>query len=176
MRRLVVVYIIIITFLSSARGAFLAAFDDDEYNAVLTADIIADRSHTFSTALLPTNVGRNRYPSVLANEATRVHLSSGAYINANHFRVKDVPISYIMTQAPLPNTVAEFWAMVWEQRAKVIVQLNAEDGGYLENITSLENITHYHFTSWPDLGVPDTTRDVLELVRMVGDTSPMVVH
>ena len=203
MRRLGLVYIV--PFLYNAR-AFSTASIDDEYNTVLKADIIADRSRTFITALLPDNAPRNRYPSILANEATRVHLSSGIYINANHFRLKDVPISYILTQAPMPHTVAEFWAMMLEQRVKVIVQLNAEDGGYLDDRTpgrcigqsffddstgksvskhiTQHNIsfrghtlTHYHYTAWPDLGVPENNSEVLGLVRMVGGSmTPMIVH
>ena len=85
--------------------------------------------------------------------------------------------------------------MIWEQRVKVIVQLNAEDGGYIfdsivgrnavrhGNITQQRvsfrghTLTHYHYTAWPDLGVPENNSEVLGLVRMVGGSmTPMIVH
>jgi protein tyrosine phosphatase len=37
------------------------------------------------------------------------------YINASLVEVKDVDRRYILTQGPLSNTVAHFWALVWEQ-------------------------------------------------------------
>jgi protein tyrosine phosphatase len=37
------------------------------------------------------------------------------YINASLVEVGDVNRRYILTQGPLANTVAHFWALVWEQ-------------------------------------------------------------
>lgn len=36
---------------------------------------------------------------------------------------QDVTNYYIATQAPLENTVNDFWRMMWEQNSKVIIQL-----------------------------------------------------
>jgi len=36
---------------------------------------------------------------------------------------------YIGSQGPLPNTVADFWRMVWEQRVHLVVMLTAEMEG-----------------------------------------------
>ena len=40
-------------------------------------------------------------------------------------------------------------------------------------------VTHYHYTSWPDFGTPRTPVEFIELVRSVGDTKegvPILVH
>lgn len=59
---------------------------------------------------------------------TRVQLKrigddeTSEYINANHVRgPKDNANYYIATQAPLENTKADFWRMIWEQNSRVII-------------------------------------------------------
>ena len=44
------------------------------------------------------------------------------YINASRIRLND-EIFYIATQAPMKNTINDFWNMVWEQNIEVIVML-----------------------------------------------------
>jgi protein tyrosine phosphatase len=43
------------------------------------------------------------------------------YINASFIRGTDEEISQIAAQGPLPATVADFWAMLWQQRVQVVV-------------------------------------------------------
>ncbi|KAL3124264.1 hypothetical protein niasHT_006652 [Heterodera trifolii] len=45
------------------------------------------------------------------------------YINANYVDSCDEKRAYIATQAPLPHTFADFWAMVWQERSSVLVAL-----------------------------------------------------
>ncbi|XP_071962138.1 tyrosine-protein phosphatase non-receptor type 21-like isoform X2 [Antedon mediterranea] len=92
---------------------------------------------SFYTAQLPDNEARNLFKDVLPYEDTRVKLAtmvdnSTGYINASHVKV---PIAgeimhYIASQAPMENTVKDWWRMVWEQEVLVIVMLTAleEDG------------------------------------------------
>jgi protein tyrosine phosphatase len=70
----------------------------------------------------------NRYANVVPLPETRVFLQKlndderSEYINANYVKgPKDGTNYYIATQAPLENTVADFWRMIWEQNSKVIV-------------------------------------------------------
>ncbi|CAN8003625.1 unnamed protein product [Ixodes pacificus] len=76
-------------------------------------------------AAVPGCGGKNRYRSILPNEHSRVLLGPGGdYINANRLRgFKGARSAYIATQGPLPHTVADFWAMVWQERAPVIVMI-----------------------------------------------------
>lgn len=71
---------------------------------------------------------KNRYANVVPLPESRVLLQrlnddeKTEYINANYVKgPSDTSNYYIATQAPLDNTVADFWRMIWEQNSKVIV-------------------------------------------------------
>jgi receptor-type tyrosine-protein phosphatase R len=73
---------------------------------------------------------RNRYIDILPNPESRVRLQMAngdpltEYINANFIRgIDGSPAAYIATQGPKPETVGDFWRMVWEQIVVVIVML-----------------------------------------------------
>ncbi|XP_076359400.1 protein tyrosine phosphatase Meg isoform X1 [Tachypleus tridentatus] len=84
----------------------------------------------FSAAHFPDNLGKNRYRDISPYDATRVVLKRGTvgdYINASHVNM-EIPTSgivnrYIATQGPLPNTIVDFWQMVWEQQSTLIVMV-----------------------------------------------------
>lgn len=81
--------------------------------------------------------GKNRYANVIPVPETRVHLTkklgdeTSDYINANFVRgYKGKSRSYIACQAPLPETVQDFWRLIWEQQCKVVIMLTAcEENG-----------------------------------------------
>jgi protein tyrosine phosphatase len=80
----------------------------------------------YPTALDAKNKGKNRYRGVYAEEATRVPAGRGGliYINANFvWGCKPRDRCFISTQAPLPNTIGDFWLMCYEQRSPVVVML-----------------------------------------------------
>lgn len=44
--------------------------------------------------------------------------------------------AYIATQGPLPETIEDFWQMVWEQKTPIIVMLTrVDEGGRVRNST-----------------------------------------
>ncbi|XP_052410012.1 tyrosine-protein phosphatase non-receptor type 12-like isoform X2 [Carassius gibelio] len=84
--------------------------------------------------IYPTNVGeqeenvkKNRYKDILPFDHSRVKVTLKTsnqdtdYINANFIKGIAGPEAYIATQGPLPNTVLDFWRMIWEYRVTVIV-------------------------------------------------------
>lgn len=89
------------------------------------------KEHEFETSIKAENTYRNRYVNILSNEPTRVKLEDVApgesdYINANHITGHGSHPGYIATQAPLPETMAHFWQMVYETVAPVIIMLTRE--------------------------------------------------
>ncbi|XP_060016054.1 receptor-type tyrosine-protein phosphatase eta [Lagenorhynchus albirostris] len=179
-------------------------------------------------AELAENRGKNRYNNVLPYDISRVKLSVHAhstddYINANYMPGYHSKKEFIATQGPLPNTLKDFWRMVWEKNVYAIVMLTkcveqgrtkceeywpskqAQDYGDImvamtseivlpewtirdftvQNIQTSESHTlrQFHFTSWPDHGVPDTTDLLINFRYLVRDymkqsppESPILVH
>ncbi|XP_045602597.2 receptor-type tyrosine-protein phosphatase R isoform X1 [Procambarus clarkii] len=71
---------------------------------------------------------KNRYRTVLPNEASRVRLHTEdpalEYINANYIRGYDgEERAYIATQGPLPHTVADLWRLVMQECAPALVMI-----------------------------------------------------
>ncbi|GAB0088745.1 uncharacterized protein DMENIID0001_032090 [Sergentomyia squamirostris] len=71
---------------------------------------------------------KNRYANVVPLPETRVHLKQlngddkTEYINANFVKgPKDHVNYYIACQAPMDNTIIDFWRMIWEQSSRVII-------------------------------------------------------
>lgn len=180
-------------------------------------------------ALKKENVEKNRYPDVLPYDHARVVLNdltnaSGCdYINASSITDHDPRNpAYIAAQGPLPHTAPDFWQLIWEQGAVVIVMLTRlteggaamchrywpEEGSelyhvyevhlvsehiwcddylvrsfYLKNTRTGETrtVTQFHFLSWPEAGIPSSTKALLEFRRKVnksyrGRSCPIVVH
>uniref|UniRef100_A0A8D2BB97 Receptor-type tyrosine-protein phosphatase eta n=1 Tax=Sciurus vulgaris TaxID=55149 RepID=A0A8D2BB97_SCIVU len=180
------------------------------------------------TAELAENRGKNRYNNVLPYDISRVKLSvqthsTDDYVNANYMPGYHSKKDFIATQGPLPNTLKDFWRMVWEKNVYAIVMLTkcveqgrtkceeywpskqAQDYGDLtvamtsevvlpewtirdftvKNIQTSEShpLRQFHFTSWPDHGVPDTTDLLINFRYLVRDymkqsppESPILVH
>lgn len=183
-----------------------------------------ERILNFPSATTYWTSSKNRYPDILPREDTRVRLQhtgceGSDYINANYVFEKQ----YIATQAPLFSTFADFWRMVWEQGACIIVMLTrlTENGNVKANVywpaslgeksvfglltveliheTAFDNIEcrlfrisdgiehrdvyHLHYTGWPDFGVPSSTKEIIDLVKVTnylraraGWEKPIVTH
>jgi len=84
---------------------------------------------TWDNSSMECNKHKNRYANVIAYDHSRVVLQpvdgvpGSDYINANYCDGYRKANAYIATQGPLPETVADFWRMVWEQRSSTIVML-----------------------------------------------------
>ncbi|XP_053913203.1 tyrosine-protein phosphatase non-receptor type 23 isoform X2 [Cuculus canorus] len=171
---------------------------------------------------------KNRHQEIMPYDRNRVVLSSGKddYINAS--MVEELSAycpPFIATQAPLAGTAADFWLMIYEQKAAVVVMLVAEQEvekkvlryfpsergqtmvqgpislvltslkvtpTHVERMITLQyrqqslkrTVVHLQFTSWPELGLPDTKDALLRFIHDVHGHylhqrplhTPIVVH
>ncbi|XP_073400593.1 receptor-type tyrosine-protein phosphatase F isoform X12 [Dendrobates tinctorius] len=84
---------------------------------------------TWEHSNLEVNKPKNRYANVIAYDHSRVILTSvdgvpgSDYINGNYIDGYRKQNAYIATQGPLPETLSDFWRMVWEQRTTTIVMM-----------------------------------------------------
>ena len=106
----------------------------------------------FQAANMSYNKTKNRYANVLAFDDTRVKLSmitgieGSDYINANFIDGYMTRRAFIATQAPIPDTIPDFWRMIWEQESSTIVMLSKEtESGKVitEHIYKLQNFVTY---------------------------------
>ncbi|NWH97406.1 PTPRJ phosphatase, partial [Tichodroma muraria] len=179
-------------------------------------------------AELPENRGKNRYNNVLPYDISRVKLSNqnsgtGDYINANYMPGYNSKKAFIAAQGPLPNTIEDFWQMIWEKSIYSIVMLtkcveqartkceqywpDKQPKCYGDiivttvsevvlpewtirdftveksNTPESHTVRQFHFTSWPDHGVPETTDLLINFRHLVHEynsqnpmDSPTLVH
>ncbi|XP_037132916.1 receptor-type tyrosine-protein phosphatase F-like isoform X17 [Syngnathus acus] len=84
---------------------------------------------TWENSNMEVNKPKNRYANVIAYDHSRVVLTSvdavpgSDYVNANYIDGYRKQNAYIATQGPLPETLSDFWRMVWEQRSSTIVMM-----------------------------------------------------
>lgn len=131
--------------------------------------------------------------------------------------------AFIAAQGPLPNTIEDFWQMIWEKSIYSIVMLtkcveqartkceqywpDKQPKSYGDIIVTLvsevvlpewtirdftveksntpesHTVRQFHFTSWPDHGVPETTDLLINFRHLVHEynsqnpaDSPTLVH
>ncbi|MEQ2160610.1 hypothetical protein GOODEAATRI_001063, partial [Goodea atripinnis] len=134
-------------------------------------------------------------------------LADSSYLLSEEYEGNNFRREYIATQGPLPGTKDDFWKMVWEQNVhNVVMVTQCVEKGRLNNIFTLchgersDNnlmflclqeqqlsfirlVRQFHYTVWPDHGVPESTQSLIQFVRTVRDyvnrtpgSGPTVVH
>ncbi|CAF3333766.1 unnamed protein product [Rotaria socialis] len=208
---------------------------DGDFGFVRLFEDVCEVSKTYTfpadVSQLEYNKARNRYTNILTYDHSRVKLSSddrdgrGNYINANYVDGHHKANAYIATQGPMPNTINDFWRMIWEKDVSVLVMItNIKERGrvkcdlywpqegsetygniqvtlvstisyayYVKRIFAIRSknnrkriaferlVHHFHYTDWPDHGVPLFTLPVLSFIRRSSACNPetggpIVVH
>uniref|UniRef100_A0AAQ6AJL1 protein-tyrosine-phosphatase n=1 Tax=Amphiprion ocellaris TaxID=80972 RepID=A0AAQ6AJL1_AMPOC len=90
------------------------------------------RPEDCSVGLLPRNHDKNRSMDVLSADRCLPFLisvdgESSNYINAALMDSHKQPAAFIVTQHPLPNTMGDFWRLVFDYNCSSIVMLNEMD-------------------------------------------------
>ena len=84
-------------------------------------------------ALRDVNLKKNRFETIVPPDNYRPPLMTPGgrdrtdYINALFVDGYLQTRNFIVTQTPLPNTVIDFWKLVWDYRVSAIVMLNGSD-------------------------------------------------
>eukprot|EP00160_Parvularia_atlantis_P020196 Unigene8254_Nuclearia_a/m.25347 Unigene8254_Nuclearia_a/g.25347 ORF Unigene8254_Nuclearia_a/g.25347 Unigene8254_Nuclearia_a/m.25347 type:complete len:310 (-) Unigene8254_Nuclearia_a:101-1030(-) len=115
------------------------------------------------------NKPRNRYLNVLAYDHTRVKLADveageSDYVNANFMQAPECKARYIAAQAPLRDTFAHFWQMVWEADVRVVAMLTPD--------IEQEQLKSDRY--WPQLGMTQRYGRVSVTVESESKTSSYV--
>uniref|UniRef100_A0A673LWF1 protein-tyrosine-phosphatase n=1 Tax=Sinocyclocheilus rhinocerous TaxID=307959 RepID=A0A673LWF1_9TELE len=164
---------------------------------------------TFNTGSSEDNKKKNRYSDVIPYDFNRVLFrldiegnqtsdpededeyssdeeeESNEYINASFIAGYWCHKSLIAAQGPLPNSMAEFLLMLYQQQTKTLVMLTdcQEDG----NKTDVLEVDQYQFLKWKGRGLPENAQELIEMIRVIRENGnydnsrmnrniPMVVH
>ncbi|EDV23316.1 uncharacterized protein TRIADDRAFT_27501 [Trichoplax adhaerens] len=111
------------------------------------------------------NLPKNRSMTIFPFEFNRIILSNTAedsdYINASFIEGFKCPENFIVTQAPLHNTVNHFWQMIWDNKVEIIVNLTELKEGLAVTQSShacyypsqvSEEIVRYHTFTIKNIG------------------------
>ncbi|XP_055884947.1 receptor-type tyrosine-protein phosphatase T-like isoform X2 [Biomphalaria glabrata] len=85
-----------------------------------------------STAFQEQNMAKNRFKNILPANRSRPYLYTpvegcNEYINAVYLSSYTQKDQFIVTQMPLPSTVADFWRMLYDTSSDTIIMLNEFD-------------------------------------------------
>ncbi|XP_076986871.1 receptor-type tyrosine-protein phosphatase H [Tamandua tetradactyla] len=205
---------------------------DSNYGFAEEYQQLALESHneTQAVASAPENSAKNRYRNVLPYDGSRVPLKplrgqpGSDYINASFLKGLYGTQEFIAAQGPLPNTVGDFWRLVWEQQSRSLVMLTncvessqvkcelywpldtqpcthgclqvelvGEDVQEYWTVRNLQllhteeqktlSVCQFHYTAWPDHGVPHSPDPLLAFWKMirqwldqVAGGGPTIVH
>ena len=115
--------------------------DDETLNEEFISFDAFDENNTCYHGFIPENDSKNRYKNIIPYDHCRVKLNivnadvNSDYINASFIHGYSKPRVFIATQAPLPQTMVDFWRMIWEKKSTMIVNLTKiEEKGKIKSV------------------------------------------
>eukprot|EP00111_Clytia_hemisphaerica_P005274 TCONS_00015235-protein len=116
---------------------YMESLKEDEYGALMDEfkSVTSGKCSPWLCAERPENQNKNRYTNINAYDHSRVVLKTESrrkgqdYINAsfvqgfNYEESSGPPYRYISAQGPLDYTKNDFWLMLWQEEATIIVML-----------------------------------------------------
>ncbi|XP_071844247.1 uncharacterized protein [Apostichopus japonicus] len=91
-------------------------------------------SHETDWSMAREHAPRDRFGNMVPLERRKVFLISSSpsnpdnYINASFVKSYEKKDAFITTQSPLPNTIEDFWRMIYDHKCRTVVMLNQLDG------------------------------------------------
>ncbi|KAL3878255.1 hypothetical protein ACJMK2_030620 [Sinanodonta woodiana] len=155
---------------------------EDEFKMLLSGP-----QHEMSIALKQINKQKNRYKGMYAYDKNRVILEplpddpDTDYINASFINGYKKEKAYIAAQGTIAANVNDFWRMIWQYDIQKIVMLTGLNEQGKTGSKKQKTVNQFHFTSWPDRGVPDTASSLVQFWNKVRHSecthdSPILVH
>ncbi|XP_070562524.1 receptor-type tyrosine-protein phosphatase kappa-like [Ptychodera flava] len=189
----------------------------------------SEKTGTWKASAHEVNKVKNRFVNIVAYDHSRVvlenveNIPNSDYINASYIDGYGKKKAYIATQGPKPETVDDFWRMIWQEKTvSILMATNLVEHGktkcvqywpdidegervcgqtlvkhvgeerfvdavirtfHIQNVNEdrSREVKQFHFTVWPDMGVPLYTSGVLSILKRIREyttpkAGPLVVH
>ncbi|XP_071484495.1 receptor-type tyrosine-protein phosphatase T-like [Diadema antillarum] len=138
----------------------------DDYESLPSGQL-----HPWTVAKKIENKQKNRYKNIIPYDHSLVKLEvlnnvpHSDYINASFIDGFKRKKEYIATQGPNSSSMDDFWRMVWQYDCRKIVMLTKCVEGEKQH-GSTRTVVQFHYTSWPDMGVPQYATPLVKFIGM----------
>ncbi|KAL3878263.1 hypothetical protein ACJMK2_030628 [Sinanodonta woodiana] len=104
----------------------------DKSTSITSKNPVYEKAYEFECGKRPENKLKNRYGNIIPSRRYRPFLTTYApgrsdYINAVTLPTLRNKNGLILTQVPLPDTVVDFWTLVFEFEVETLVMLNEDE-------------------------------------------------
>uniref|UniRef100_A0A7I4Z0J1 Protein-tyrosine phosphatase n=1 Tax=Haemonchus contortus TaxID=6289 RepID=A0A7I4Z0J1_HAECO len=113
----------------------------------------------------------NRFSDIPCIEESRVHVKHPTgdhdYIHANWVDGYRERKKFIITQAPLPQTIDQFWKMVWQEKSLIVVSMIQTvdvPGAEATCEGSERRLLHFCFFAWGHRATPKKPTEILNFI------------
>ncbi|XP_022810230.1 receptor-type tyrosine-protein phosphatase S-like, partial [Stylophora pistillata] len=142
----------------------------DEFKRLELVSSCQSSGDEFTEGFKPSNLDKNRFSNIVPMDTARVMLRSSEpnkdYINASFVDDYSRRNAYILTQAPLNNTVDDFWRMISQYDIGTVVMLNSLKEEK-EPPKKTSTVQHIQFTGWANGYSKPDPQEILDLLTLL---------